>query len=94
MLGNWDICGQPADRDRILSMIQPVTDLSQAAQDCDVVIEAVPERIELKRGIFEQLGNSLGADVLLATNTSSLPVSDIAAVTVCYCRIPCDGFSL
>jgi 3-hydroxybutyryl-CoA dehydrogenase len=41
-------------------------------------IEAVPERLELKRAVFAQLASALGDDVLLATNTSALSVSDIA----------------
>ncbi len=45
---------------------------------CDLVIEAVPERLELKQSVFAQLGEILGPEAVLATNTSSLRVSDIA----------------
>ncbi|HEV2261364.1 MAG TPA: 3-hydroxyacyl-CoA dehydrogenase NAD-binding domain-containing protein [Candidatus Rubrimentiphilum sp.] len=44
----------------------------------DLAIEAVPENLDLKRAIFEQLAGSLGAQTLLATNTSSLSVTEIA----------------
>ncbi len=44
----------------------------------EVAIEAVPESLDLKRSVFMALANALGSDVLLATNTSSLSVSDIA----------------
>ncbi len=46
---------------------------------CELVIEAVPERVELKREIFTQLAELLGPDAVLATNTSSLRVGEIAA---------------
>ncbi len=44
----------------------------------DAAIEAVPERLDLKRAVFEQLARTLDAGTLLATNTSSLSVSEIA----------------
>jgi 3-hydroxybutyryl-CoA dehydrogenase len=53
----------------------------EAVQGVDVVIEAVPEKLQLKQEIFQQLGTHLGPQVLLATNTSSLSISRIAAVT-------------
>jgi len=46
---------------------------------CDLVIEAAPESVELKRELFASLANVLGPDSVLATNTSSLRVSEIAA---------------
>jgi len=69
----------PDERDRAVLALEGTRDLDGAIDGVDVVIEAVPERIELKRGIFEQLGGALGPDVLLATNTSSLPITDIAS---------------
>jgi len=45
---------------------------------CDLVIEAAPERLELKRDLFARLAELLGPDAVLASNTSSLRVSDIA----------------
>lgn len=56
-------------------------DLAVAAQDADFVIEAVPERLELKRAIFEQLHAAAPAHAVLATNTSELSVTAIAAAT-------------
>jgi 3-hydroxybutyryl-CoA dehydrogenase len=46
---------------------------------CDLVIEAAPERLELKRDLFTRLAGILGPDAVLASNTSSLRVADIAA---------------
>jgi 3-hydroxybutyryl-CoA dehydrogenase len=47
--------------------------------DCELVIEAVPERLELKHEIYGQLSRIVGDSCVLATNTSSLPVTAIAA---------------
>ncbi|HET9416640.1 MAG TPA: 3-hydroxyacyl-CoA dehydrogenase NAD-binding domain-containing protein [Candidatus Limnocylindria bacterium] len=49
--------------------------------DADLVIEAVPEDLELKRGLFADLDRVLAHDVILATNTSSLSVARIASAT-------------
>jgi 3-hydroxybutyryl-CoA dehydrogenase len=46
--------------------------------ECDLVIEAAPEDLELKRGLFAGLAETCGATAILATNTSSLPVTEIA----------------
>lgn len=54
------------------------TDLDAAIDGVGVVIEAIPERMALKQELFQKLGEELGADVLLATNTSSLPIGEIA----------------
>ncbi len=55
------------------------TEMAEAIAGVDVVIEAVPEIMALKKTIFAQLGEALGPDVLLATNTSSLPIAEIAS---------------
>jgi 3-hydroxybutyryl-CoA dehydrogenase len=49
--------------------------------ECDLVIEAVPERLDLKRRVFEQLDKVCRPDAVLATNTSSLSVTEIAVAT-------------
>jgi 3-hydroxybutyryl-CoA dehydrogenase len=46
---------------------------------CDLVVEAAPEDLELKRELFAALAEACGAEAILATNTSSLPVTEIAA---------------
>jgi 3-hydroxybutyryl-CoA dehydrogenase len=50
-------------------------------KDCDLVIEAVPERLELKRAIFAELDRVCDSRTILATNTSSLSVTDISVAT-------------
>jgi 3-hydroxybutyryl-CoA dehydrogenase len=68
------------ERAEILGRITFSTELDDLA-DRDLVIEAVPENLDLKRGIFETLDKIVGPDAILATNTSSLSVTDIAVAT-------------
>ena len=68
----------PADRDAALGRITAERDLATACRDADLVIEAVPERVELKREVFAVVDRAAPAGALLATNTSSLPVAQIA----------------
>ncbi len=70
-----------ADRDAALTRLSGTTRFEDAIANVDVVIEAVPEKLELKQQIFESLGRRLGPEVLLATNTSSLSITRIANVT-------------
>ncbi|SER79126.1 3-hydroxyacyl-CoA dehydrogenase/enoyl-CoA hydratase family protein [Natrinema salaciae] len=64
--------------DEVLSRIETTTDLEEAVVDADLVIEAAPEDLELKHEIFGDLEEYTSGDTLLATNTSSLPITDIA----------------
>jgi 3-hydroxybutyryl-CoA dehydrogenase len=64
-----------------LARITPTTDLDALA-DADFVVEAVFERVELKREVFGQLDAIVKDGAVLATNTSAIPVSQIAAATV------------
>ncbi|MEN1579700.1 3-hydroxyacyl-CoA dehydrogenase [Pseudomonas aeruginosa] len=68
---------------RILSSIEVVVELSQLA-GCAVVIEAVVEDLQVKRSLFAELEDIVGSDAILASNTSSLVMADIAA----GCRVP------
>jgi 3-hydroxybutyryl-CoA dehydrogenase len=68
-----------ADRDAALARVVASDDLATACAGADCVIEAVPERIELKREIFAAIDDAAPAGALLATNTSSLPIAGIAA---------------
>jgi len=58
--------------------LQTTNELGDLAA-CGLVIEAAPESLQLKRRIFDDLATACGSDAVLATNTSSLPVSAIAA---------------
>lgn len=68
------------ERDAALARLSTTTDLG-ALGDCDVVIEAVVEELEPKRALFSELEAICRADAVLATNTSALSVTEIAAAT-------------
>jgi 3-hydroxybutyryl-CoA dehydrogenase len=67
------------DRDAALARISAAADIAAACDGTDAVIEAVPERLDLKREIFATIDRASPAHALLATNTSSLPIGEIAA---------------
>ena len=69
---------EPADREAALARIAPISDLAAAATGTDLIIEAAPEKIDLKRSIFGQIAAAAPDHAILATNTSSLPITDIA----------------
>jgi 3-hydroxybutyryl-CoA dehydrogenase len=69
-----------ADKDAALARIATATDYAVFA-DCDLVIEAATEREEIKKKIFATLTPHLRADALIATNTSSIPITRLAAAT-------------
>jgi 3-hydroxybutyryl-CoA dehydrogenase len=66
-----------ADRDAALAAIEPVNDVSAFAP-CELVIEAATEREAIKRTIFESVGKVLREDAILASNTSSIPITRLA----------------
>jgi 3-hydroxybutyryl-CoA dehydrogenase len=68
------------DVDAALGRITTTTDLDAAAE-ADIVVEAVFERLEIKHDVFRQLDKVCKAGAVLATNTSAIPVTQIAAVT-------------
>ncbi|MFC5179844.1 3-hydroxyacyl-CoA dehydrogenase [Actinomadura harenae] len=67
-------------RREILDRIELTTDFGDLS-DCDLVVEAVPERLDLKHKVFAELDKVVRDDAILATNTSSLSVTAIAAAT-------------
>jgi 3-hydroxybutyryl-CoA dehydrogenase len=71
---------EAAERDTILGRVRFSTNRSDLA-GCDLVTEAVPERLEVKLELFADLDAICGPAAILATNTSSLPVTRIAAAT-------------
>lgn len=67
--------------DRIIARLRTSTSLETAAKEADLVIEAIPEKIELKKEVFAKLDKICPAHTILATNTSVLPVTAIAGAT-------------
>jgi 3-hydroxybutyryl-CoA dehydrogenase len=69
------------DAKQTLQRIRTATGLQEAVQDVDVVIEAVPEDLTLKKDVFQQLDRYTKQEAILATNTSELSVTALAAAT-------------
>jgi 3-hydroxybutyryl-CoA dehydrogenase len=70
-----------ADRDAALGRIRLSTDRASAVADIQLAIEAIPERPELKYEVFQDLDAHAPADAILASNTSSISITEIAART-------------
>lgn len=68
------------EKSSILTRLKGTTDLN-AAQDCDLVIEAAVENLEIKKQIFAGLDRICPPETIFATNTSSLPITQLAAAT-------------
>ncbi|HEY4600773.1 MAG TPA: 3-hydroxybutyryl-CoA dehydrogenase [Cerasibacillus sp.] len=68
------------DKEATMSRLTPSSDLSDA-KDCDIVIEAVIEDMNIKQSVFQQLDKVAPPHAILASNTSSLPITEICAVT-------------
>ena len=64
-------------RDRALALIDPIESV-QGMASCGLVIEAATEREEIKRSIFAEVGKVLGPQAVLASNTSSIPITRLA----------------
>ena len=69
-----------AEQAELLGRLTLSTDLT-SLKDCDLVIEAIPERMELKRELFAALDALLAPEAVLATNTSALSVTELATGT-------------
>jgi 3-hydroxybutyryl-CoA dehydrogenase len=69
------------DWERDVAKVKLCKELEKAVQDADIVIEAAPENLELKRKIFEELDDIAPQGAILATNSSSIPISRIDSVT-------------
>jgi len=72
---------EPQLRDRALSLISTTIQLAEAAAHADLIVEAAPEKMDLKRELFTQLDRASPPHALLATNTSSLSINRIAEAT-------------
>ncbi len=68
------------DRDSIMARIRLITDITDG-KEVDLAIEAVFEKLELKQEIFQKLDKSCSPDTLIASNTSAIPITELAAVT-------------
>lgn len=71
---------QASDRDAALGRIKGTTNLADL-KDCDIVIEAIIENMDEKTKIYKELDGICGPHTIFASNTSSLPIGDMSAVT-------------
>jgi 3-hydroxybutyryl-CoA dehydrogenase len=69
------------EKDAALERISTVTSLEDGVAEAQLVVEAVPEKMELKEKIFKTLDKEAPADAILASNTSSISITEIAAFT-------------
>ena len=84
------------DKTAVLKRIEPVVDRAKLA-DCDFVVEAATEKFEIKSEIFRDLDRVCRPEIILASNTSSISITKIAALTrrpdrviwECTSSIPC-----
>ena len=70
-----------AGRDEALERIRPMTDLDAAAAGAQLIIEAVPEKADIKYDLFRRLDTIASAEAILASNTSSISITAIGAET-------------
>ncbi len=68
-------------KEETVARISTTTDLEDAVEDVQLVVEAVPETLELKEKIFTKLDKEAPADAILASNTSSISITELAAFT-------------
>jgi len=69
------------EADKIFARITPVVDLEQALKGADLLIEAVPEDMNMKRKVYSEVDNFAEDRTLYASNTSTLPITEMAALT-------------
>ncbi len=69
-----------ADRDAALALVRTTTELDELAE-CDLVVESVVEDLDIKKELFGQLSEICAESAILATNTSTLPVVEMAVAT-------------
>ena len=67
--------------DSIYSRIKPIVDLNEAVKDAELVIEVVPEIMDLKKKVYAELDKAAAPEVVFASNTSTLPITEIANTT-------------
>ncbi len=70
----------PLEFDAALARVEPFDDMVGATEGCSLVVEAIVEDLGAKQALFQQLDELTGPDVLLATNTSSMTVTQIASI--------------
>ena len=70
-----------SEAEKIINRIHPVVDLEQSLKDSNLIIEVVPEDLNLKKRVYEEIEKFATDDMIFASNTSILPISEISAFT-------------
>jgi len=66
------------EADKVLSRIIPKVDLVESLKNCDLLIEAVPEIMDLKKKVYAEVDKTANSNTVFASNTSTLPITEIA----------------
>jgi len=69
------------EMEETLSRIHPTLDMKEAVKDADLIIEAVPEKVELKKSVLKEAGEVAKEGALMASNTSSISITELASAT-------------
>ncbi len=69
------------DLNETLDRIHPTLDLREAVADAGLIVEAVPEKIELKKSVLKEADEAARKDVIMASNTSSISITELASAT-------------
>ena len=70
-----------AEMNEILARIHPTLDLNEAVSDADLIIEAIPENVELKKKIFSEVDGLAPSHAIIASNTSSISITELGSAT-------------
>ncbi|HVP93523.1 MAG TPA: 3-hydroxyacyl-CoA dehydrogenase family protein, partial [Acidobacteriota bacterium] len=70
-----------AEMNAVLARIHPTLDLKEAVLKADLIIEAVPENVELKKAMFREVDTYAPDHAIIASNTSSISITEIASAT-------------
>lgn len=68
-----------AEMSQILGRIHPTLDMKEAVADADLIIEAVPENVQIKKSVLKEAAELVREDALIASNTSSISITDLAS---------------
>ncbi|MFQ6065611.1 MAG: 3-hydroxyacyl-CoA dehydrogenase family protein, partial [Candidatus Bathyarchaeia archaeon] len=70
-----------AEVKEVLVRIHPMLDLKEAVADTDLIIEAVPEKVEIKKSVFAEVDKFAKPEAIIASNTSSISITELASAT-------------